>query len=248
MKKMRFGILLAALLTVCMSVTAFADDYTGKEGMEVAFNGTDLVANFDGADLGTAGELQPGDTVTCTITVKNTSGKSADFWMKNEIIKSFEESVSASGGAYTYQLAYNGTDIYNSQAVGGVDTSNGEGLHEATNAMEDYIFLETLANGGSGVLTLKVGVDGITQGNAYQNAIADLMIKLAAEETPVAEDKIVHEKKIVDQTERVIRAVKTGDNSPIMALSIAAAVSGAALLLIAILMLRRRAAEKGGRA
>ena len=141
MKRTLMTVLLV-LLMMAVPASVFADD-----AGSVTYNGTDLTSNYKTIDFS---DLQPGDSASYTITVKNDSDEETDWWMSNEVIQSLEDSTEASGGAYTYILQYNGEDIYNNDTVGGEDTTGGEGLHKATNAMEEFFFLATLASGETG--------------------------------------------------------------------------------------------------
>ena len=73
--------------------------------------------------------------------------------------------------------------LYSSENVGG-DGKGGlpeQGLHEATDSLEDFFYLDTLDAGGEGLITLKVCLDGETQGNAYQDTMAKLQMNFAVE-------------------------------------------------------------------
>ena len=142
--------------------------------------------------------------------------------MKN-IIDSFEQiRKGASGSAYTYILRYDGPNntrtIYESDTVGGETTIN-LGLASATSSLKDYFKLGSLKAGESGKVTLTVALDGETEGNAYQNKLADLKLNFAVELTQTTNQDVV----------------KTGDNTQIMPYVIAATISGVLLLVIAFL-------------
>ena len=68
-----------------------------------------------------------------------------------------------------------------SETVGSEDTTGGVGLHQATGALEDYFYLDSLKSGERAVVTLKITLDGESQGNSYQDTKADLQLKFAAE-------------------------------------------------------------------
>ena len=57
----------------------------------------------------------------------------------------------------------------------------GEGLKEATSSLKEYFYLDTLSRNQSGVITLEVALDGETQGNDYQDTLADLQMEFAVE-------------------------------------------------------------------
>ena len=114
------------------------------------------------------------------------------------------------------------TVLYSSEVVGGEeDTSKeGEGLHQATNGLEDYFYLGRLSKNEQAMIRLYVQLDGETQGNAYQDTLAKLQMNFAVE-------------GVTTQT-----VVKTGDQSPIAMISMVALGCAVVLLVLAILAMR----------
>ena len=152
--------------------------------------------------------------------------------MLNTILQTLEDSHGAKNGGYTYILTYtpssgSALELYNSNRVGGggedaggTDYSNPteQGLKEIKDALKDYMFLERMDSGKSGVVTLYVALDGESQDNSYQNAEADLQLRFAVEVVP---------------TEDVV--VATGDVPvKLSPMYIGMGVSGVAVLLLAI--------------
>ena len=236
MKKRVFAFILILALMMTISLTAFADHLVGGSGWKVEFTTEDkLVSNFKSSSIADAASgLQPGDDLTITISVVNASKKTADWYVLNQIVKSLEDSSVASGGAYSYRLEYTDSKgvkntIYDSDTVGGeLKGSEPEGLHGVESALKNYIALETMKPGKSGVLTLTVALDGESQGNSYQNTMADLQIQFAVEITP--EGKII----------------KTGDESIKLApFYIVMAASGLLFLVLAVDGLRQRKKQRG---
>lgn len=150
------------------------------------FTGEKMESNFNREDiLNTIGEMQPGDSVTFRIAVENQDKENTNWYMRNQVLESLEKKGSpASGGAYTYHLAYQSDDgeetvFFDSDSVGGEDSE--EGLREATSSMEEWFFMDNLAPSRSGNVVLTVALDGETQGNAYQNTLAELELAFAVE-------------------------------------------------------------------
>ena len=141
--------------------------------------------------------LLPGQTVTVDMEIVNQSSNTTNWYISNEVLSSFEDSSSekASGGGYTYVLSYNGTDLYNSNKVGGTE----EGLKQLNYETDrKYFYLGTLAANGKGNLTMKVGLDGESQANAYELASAALQLAFAVEEEEPARQQTSNpEKKTV---------------------------------------------------
>lgn len=155
--------------------------------------------------------------------------------MTNKVLKSLEDAQTvAEGGAYSYILTYikqDGTKetLYSSEEVGGeTKNASGEGLHQATNSLKDYFYLDRLKSGQSGEITLKVKLEGETQGNTYQDTLAKLQMNFAVElvddsTTPGTPDNPTKtpSKKSPSRT-----TVKTGDNSRVLLYSVIALIAG----------------------
>ena len=224
MKKIIVSLLLITLLVIGSGAMAYADDFNGPSGLQVTYDGTKLTDNLNTADA--LNQLQPGDSITIEIALNNNADGETDWWMKNDVIKTFEKANEASGGAYTYVLSYNGEEIYNNQALGGdAVVNNKKGLEKADASLADFFYLDTLKNGDKGKVVLKVTLDGETQGNLYELTDASLDFIFAVEPR---------------ETKTVI--VKTGDTTvvlPYIAMGLAGLV-----LLIAVLVLGRKKAKE----
>lgn len=189
--------------------------------------------------------------------------------MTNKVLYSLEDrsaNSGASGGAYTYRLVYTDKDnnesvLFDSDTVGGDQNSGGrEGLREATAGLEDYFYLDTLDTGDSGKITLEVALEGETQGNDYQNTLADLQMNFAVELNPNAvrerEETSNDSREIVNREQdrtRTSRAqgtsvVRTGDESNLTPFVIASSVSGVLFLLLSMygLMEKKKEEKKEG--
>lgn len=238
MKKNILSLILVLAVMLMMTVSASAESQSGKDGWTVEFTvGNKMVSNFKGSDMDDElRNLQPGDDMTFTITVKNTSGNAVNWYMYNRIIESLEDSHSSSGGAYSYLLTYTtsagGTiTLYDSDTVGG-ELSGGStvpvGLHEVDSNLKNYMWLETMYSGRSGVVTLKVSFDGESQGNSYQDTLAQLQLKFAAEVAPTR------------------TVVKTGDETmKLLPFYIGMTVAGILFIGLALEGVRQRK-KKGG--
>ena len=194
--------LIAVLLILAMSLSALAEQHAGKEDWAVTFTADKkMSSNFHDKvwDDNLTG-LQPGDYVDFSVKIKNDNENTTDWYMTNQVIDSLEDTrkddSGLTGGAYSYVLTYKGNQsdskdivLYSSELVGGQDVSKGgQGLHEATNALDDWFYLDTLKKGEGGTVTLRVGLDGETLGNDYQDTLADLEMNFAVELNTPEED------------------------------------------------------------
>lgn len=192
MKRKFAAFLLILCLMLALPTAASAETHNGASDWVVTFTTANrIVSNFGETAIDdTLRNLQPGDTANFKITVLNSGGKTVDWYMLNSVIKSLEDSSVASGGAYSYILTYTTSagasrELYNSTTVGGEDSPAGAGLNEINQTeLKDWIFLEQMATGRSGVVNLQVKLEGESQINSYQDTMADLRMKFAAEIVP----------------------------------------------------------------
>ena len=224
MMKKAMSFLIAAGFLITLATPVSAESQTGSDQWQVAFDGQKMKANYTAADFADSfSDLQPGDTVSIEITLKNVCGEKADWYIQNNILDIFEE-ADAADGAYTYQLTY--TDQIN-PTLG-----------------SDYLYLDTLADGEQARVTLTLGLDGETLLNAYQRKSAALSLYFAAE---IAETTVtVNETKtntIVNTVVKTIVSPLTSDGSSLPLLG-ALAVGAVIVLIVLIGIYKRRKAKE----
>ena len=213
--------------------------------------------------------MQPGDKITVSVILGNQYNNTTHWYMKNTIIDSMEE-AGASGGAYGYKLAYvdpAGTEtvLFTSQKVGG---ENSDGLKELEkdNKLNDYFYLGGLAGGQGAKVMLTVELDGETQGNSYQDKVANLSMNFAVEPQPqssggsggggkthrrtikreVVNNEVVYLDEDGVPLARNTEIVATSDEKNLFPYVLAACISGSLLLLLAFFALNDRKREEGG--
>ena len=258
----RFGICLTALLLLGSKMPVQAEEYTGGD-WKVAFTGEGMESNFSSADISDAVyALQPGDSVTIRLELENKSSQATDWYMTNQVLSSLEDSSdTARGGAYAYELSYTDAEggsntLYSSESVGGEkETPSGLGLHEATDGLDEYFRLDTLNPGEEGAVMLTVSLDGETQGNAYQNTLADLRMNFAVESLNLTGEGGSGGGSGTEDGGQGAPGngnlsystgnVRTGDRSNLILWSGIAFVSGILLLFLAILGFKKNKKEKG---
>lgn len=256
MKKRYACLALAAFVLLGSAVPAQAVERQGKDGWKAEFTGNAIESNFTSqAFADEISDLEPSDTIRIRVAVKNSSKKGTDWYMSNEVLESLEDASPAKGGAYRYELSYKGSGetvlLYSSDSVGGESVSRaGEGLHEAADGLEQFLYLDRLASGEEGYITLVVGLDGESQVGSYQNTLARLRLNFAVEETagngggggsssggggstPPAPGSVIYSPG----------AVQTGDPGGMIFWSAVALVCGLLLLVFAVFSLKK---EKRG--
>lgn len=246
------------VLVLCLPSVALADHIDGSTGWYVEYNNSgQVVDNYTQRSWAdNVSKLQPGDDITLTVEIRETNDATADWYLSNAVLKSFEDG-DAKGSAYGYTLSYEGPNnsrtLYESKSIGGEGSASG--LAEATNAMDDYFYLGTLAKGETGKITLNVALDGETEGNAYFDTLAQLGLKFAVEPNVNPENNYVNkteEKQEVKQREQqqdvVNRTVsanrqnlaKTGDRTSMFPLYLLIAAVGILCLALAIRNMRNK--------
>ncbi len=261
------GVFLLGGLTFALpGMKAQAETSYGADDWNVVFTSeSKMVSNFGMQDLDDViSGLQPGDNAIITLQLKNEHPSSTDWYMTNEVIASLEDrstNEATYGGAYTYNLTYTNsagavTVLFSSDTVGGdisdknAEEEGGEGLHEATDSLEQFFYLETLATGQSGYITLEVALDGETQGNDYQDTMADLQMNFAVELTRTSTTTTVEEptpRQPTPDVQILIRPVKTGDESIPLPLLLLMSGTGIFFMILALYSLKRSFKKgKGG--
>lgn len=259
MKEKLYSIICLLCFLCSISITANADSVSSSVGT-VWFNADGKSMGNDFAEKSLTeelykrlSELQPGDDTTFTIHLRNNYSQASNWYMTSEIIDSLEEGT-ASGGGYTYKLEYiNNTDsskdrvLYESDTVGGNPTDNQaqseQGLREVNQALKEdyerdgvrYFYLDNLARGQGGQIKLKIALDGETQGNNYQDRLADLRMNFAVQ--------VSNQGGNTTTTTR--NAPRTGDEHNLLPYYIAMIISGLLFLYFALDAYTDRLYKKG---
>ena len=290
MKKLVSPALLAAVLICALSVTAFAELIPTEKSWSVSFTEKKvMVSDFKTKEMDDqVYGLQPGDYTDIVLNLKNDYDETVDWYMTNKVLKSLEdtraEDTGLQGGAYSYILTFKNTStgketvLFSSDRVGGEgESKSGVGLHQTTGALQDWFYLDTFKKGEGGTLTLRVALEGETQGNDYQDTLAQLQMQFAVELRPAydepdtttttttttrtttatsttttrttTKDSSHSSSKHTTHTSTTHREiVKTGDYTDTIPYIIAAGVSGLVFLLLAFYSLKERRKQKGGQA
>lgn len=238
MRKKILCLAMMAVMVIGMGTTAKAEDYESTNKWLVEFTADDMKSNFKSSKVADDfREIQPGDSMTLKIALKNSDSGDTDWYMTNEVLKTLEEAQDAAkGGGYEYCLTYydpagTAKELFNSKTVGGENSVKGkEGLHEATDSLEDYFYLGRIGKGQNGSVQLRLVVDGETQGNAYQETFASLQMNFAVEKVAAGTG---------NGTGEIRKTVKTGDTSKLMLLSLLALASGMLLLIFGLRSMKR---------
>lgn len=243
MKKMTRSItlLLSLLMVLMMSQAAFAEPYS-VDGGTYTFNGSQISNGAAASSIDAAiKDLEPGDTVSLTYKYVNKDSESeeTDWYLNNQILDTLED-TKATGGGYSYKLVNHGKStgnvtLFDSNAVGGQDTSIDEGLKQVNKAItgdggEKFIYIDTLAYGEGGSTEIIITLEGESQPNSYETKTAELSVAYAVE------------KKVGEET-TIYKHVNTGDTTNIL---LPAIVFIAALVLLILSFKSIRKDRKDG--
>ena len=174
-------LLLAFMAAVALSLMAAAPAFakTYDEAWTVEFTGTEMKDEGTANITKTLGSMQPGDRARFTIEMKEGPQGSADWYMRNKVLTTMEESMAnaneRSGGSYSYKLTYitpknEEKVILTNEVVSGEVEGDGtktRGLFDATEATGEWFYLDTLAADARAYMVLEVAIDGETHGNTY---------------------------------------------------------------------------------
>ena len=240
----------AAVLMAVIPDSAYAEPGEGAGSWTVTYpaEGGKLVDDFSKADFqDVIRDMQPGDDITFTVNLVQEFAEDSDWYMSNEVLKTLEEGARAANNpevysAYTYILTYidpNGksTTLYDSSTVGRTNDEGdyNEGLMGATEALDEFFFLDTLKKGETAHVELYILLDGETEQNAYFDTLAQVKMKFAVETTTGSNKTGATTGKSPGRG-----AVQTGDPNDLFPYYVAMLVSGLLLLLLAVDTVRRR--------
>ncbi len=274
------GILAGSILAARLPVQAvYASESDVEYPWTVTFTASeDMRSTFSSSEAAEVlSDMQPGDSVTFRVDLKNQNAKETKWYMKNAVLASLEESAKAAehaGGAYGYTLTYTSPGnpeetIFSSNTVGGevYVNENQTGLKEIANSIDPdaWFYLMDLGKdgeGGGGSVQLTVTLDGMTQGNNYQETMAQIEMQFGVELTDDPEkvtnivkkvNKIEKVKKVEVKKPQVIKPasstgtteVRTGDDTNLIPYLAAAGAAGVLLLAFVITGLKRKKQESG---
>ena len=256
MKRRILSIICLLCIIASITASAYADSFKSNVGkVWFAADGKTMQNDFQEKSVTEElykrlSTLQPGDDVTFTIELENRYNKSTNWYMTSEIIRSLERAgATASGGGYEYDLEYKGKNsqvLYRSVTVGGDPTASqsadDQGLKEVNESLkEDYVrngvsyfYLDNFAPTQGGEIVLKIALDGETQGNSYQDRLADLRMNFAVQ---------VVEPSGTTTTNR--NSPKTGDEHNLLPYYIVMVISGLLFLYFALDAYTDRLYKKG---
>ena len=109
----------ALALACVLGFASSAEAQTESVGWSVAYNADkQMVSDYDRAAIDEKlANLQPGDSFTMSVTLNNKYSDATDWYMTADAVKTLEEASSASNGAYTYKLIFDGRTIYSSDML-----------------------------------------------------------------------------------------------------------------------------------
>lgn len=255
-----FMVVVAALFALVPS--AFAN--TIEKQWTVEFTGTEMKDEGSAAIAQTIGGMQPGDSAKFTVDLYESYDGAADWYMKNEVLKTMEKSFtdanSNSGGSYSYKLTFinpageEKVILTNEVVSGDAGSGTTKGLFDATEATGDWFFLETLAAKARAKVILEVSIDGETHGNTYFDTNAVLKLSFAAEpnatdpgvpgnggDTPKDEEKPTQTDKPAKKADNPQKLSQTGDNIRMGIIALIVVLAG---IVLVVAIVRRRKSDQ----
>ena len=214
--KRLISIIVTLVLLLGCATTAYAADgnvlYTEDAGEFVFFPGSDKSLS----DLFPNFKgVMPGDSLEQKITVKNDASKEVKVKIYIRSLGAHEDSK-----AFLSQLKLRVSKVEENQMAYMFDAAA-----DQTAQLTDWVLLGTLYSGGTVDLNVILDVP-VTMGNEFQNQIGYLDWEFKVEEFPV------------EDTDP--KPPQTGDNSQIIPIVIALAVSAVGLILLIVLRKKRK--------
>lgn len=225
MRFKKMMIVLTLAVTMVLGVTLIASAESFEENGSCYFNGSEIVSDFDSDKVNDMIRgLEPGDDATFEVEFSNQYNETTHWYMRNEALQTLEQSYDRSeNGGYTYILTHIAPDgseqvLFDNSQVGGAgedghsyaiepksakgshgSENTGEGLHQATNATDEWFFIQTLKKGQAGKTRLYVKFDGESEVNDYMDTAGELLVAYA-----------------VELDDNTFKTVKTGDTTNIL--------------------------------
>lgn len=233
MKKFSLALCLLLALSVCVAPLTMAANTP-----EVVYDGSTLTSNTAASNFGSGlKNLLPGETATQTVTLRNTTDKTADFYLNGTAANQL---VSNNTAAYAIKLSGANGDLYDSTNGG---TTGNLADYQINGQSTQYAYVGSVPANGTTTLTLEVRVSGVGAGNVYQdNEDGSINFQFMARQPDDPADRIVTEYKTNTVTQRRGVAARTGDTTLIV---IPLVVLAAAIILIVIIHRARRKKQGG---
>lgn len=234
-KKSSF-LFIAATLTVLVMLLLFTESSfaeSKKFTEKCYYNGDRIVSDYNSDEFAsTIKHMEPGDTLDYTIRYTNKSDETTLWYFRDRTLKTLEESKDqAENGGYTYVLKNGDEVLFSNKEVGGEKVVNKlQGLKQATNATENFFFVQELEPGASQKTHLHVELDGETGVNDYMDTDGALLLTYAVEKKSEASHS--------DPTTR--SRIRTGDMNRIIYYVVLFGISIILLVLAVIFWLRDR--------
>ena len=185
----------------------------------------------------------PGETRSEEFTLSNQDDRELRFYINASVLSDLtNDNISASGAVYTITLLRDGEEFYRG-IIGGA-----EGTLKDMNSgnISQNQLIATLKKGESSRITMKIGIDGESMDNDYQNTAGQLRLEFNVEQGEVVtpddvvikkENVIYVEKPVKKATEKkkdktILERISTGDTTAVGLLAVIVFVSGAAGILI----------------
>lgn len=197
MKSKLFGIVLsiATVMLSCAPVVAAQDTLVTFEGDSQKF------ITQEGSSEGFE-DMQPGETRSVTVRLKNDNNSTMDFFMSTEILDNIAEKGNKDA-VYDFSISRD-SDTFFATVIG----ASGNTIGEEYLTDDNNIKLATLAKGEESLVTVSLSLDGDSTENTYMNQEGQIKLRFSAG-TPV--ENLGETQTII---QRVVNYVKTGDSAP----------------------------------
>lgn len=236
---------LLSILTMCMvmmlsvsQVNALSPliefDGDAQNYFEFNTNPQELTDKFIG--------MMPGESRDETFTLMNHDQREMKFYLNTQVLKDLGEDAQAIGAVYEISFLRDGEEFYKG-TIGG---ENGSLVDLSGQSMGENMLMASLAKNESTQITMRIGIDGDSMGNSYQNAEGELQFRFSVQyDDPVPVTPTIVEKVVVKPGKEIIRYVKgvvTGDETNLLPLMLGVGVS--AVIIVILVKTRKKKEEE----
>lgn len=179
--------------------------------------------------------MVPGETRSEKFTLTNDDDRELRFYINASVLSDLNaDGKNAAGAVYTITLLRNNEEFYQG-LIGGADGSLKD-LNSGTIRQSQLV--AALKKGESCEIEMRIGIDGESMDNDYQDAVGQLRLEFNVEqgeavpqkETVIQKETVNYIKKPAKKAESFLQKVNTGDTTAIMTLVVIVLVSGGCMV------------------
>ncbi|WP_195268131.1 hypothetical protein [Eubacterium sp. 1001713B170207_170306_E7] len=236
MKKKSITLLITLALLLATALPAFASETITFKGASEKFvrDVTGNAEDFTG--------MLPGESRTISLTLINEDSSEMKFYMSAEILDNIARKTADSQAVYDFVISKNGVPFFTTVIGGGTakNTSAGEKYLDESN----NILLDTLAQGQSDVISIRLALEGNSTENSYMEKTGQIQLVFTASTPDNPTGGNIIERLVQTITNPGATGPNTGLNGASPYMLFAGACVVIAVVIIIILIVTRKKKEE----